>query len=254
MTGRAWCNPRASLVALMIAAAAVIAAAQIPSASAPALKPAPLRRIQFSGFDWTVKSSARAVGPGPNFFSDSSEDVRVDDHGFLHLRISYRDGRWWSAEIICDCSPGFGTHSFRIPAGTIRDLDANAVLGLFNWSDEPAFAHREIDCELSTWGQKNNATGNTQFVVQPYDPPDRMSRFFVLPEDAPVQLSYKWLPDRVQFNARGASGRALHAFEHRGDIPPGGNPRINFWLLGGRAPGSGRDIEIVVEAFRFEKR
>ena len=81
-----------------------------------------------------------------------------------------------------------------------------------------------------------------------------MSRFFALPEDASVQLSYTWLPDRVQFNAGGQSGRALHPFEYRGDIPPGGNPRIKFWLLGGQAPRSERDLEILVEAFRLEKR
>lgn len=248
------CGGRILLLARVMVIAAALAAAQTSSNPAATSKNAPARRIRFSGFDWTVKSSNHAVGPGPNCFSDSSENVRIDDRGFLHLRISYRDGIWWSAEVICDCSPGFGTYTFRIPAETIHDFDANAVLGLFNWSDDSAFAHREIDCELSTWGQKPNATGNSQFVVQPYDRPGHTSRFFLTPTDAPALLSYSWLPTRVLFNAVGGSGERLHRFEYRGDMPaPGGNPRINLWLLGGQEPQSGRDIDIVVEAFTFDK-
>lgn len=218
----------------------------------------PARRVRFSGFDWTVKSSDQPVGPGPNFFSDSSENVWVDDRGYLRLRISYRLGRWWSAEVICSCSPGFGTYAFRIPPETVRDFDANAVLGLFNWSDEAADqsdftrAHREMDFELSTWGQKKNTTGNAQFVVQPYDQPGHISRFD-LPY-APALLSYGWLPTNVLFKALTASGQHLHDFEFRGDLSsPGGNPRINLWLLGGHAPRDGRDVHIVVESFAFSK-
>lgn len=241
------CTLIACLVLAFVAAAP--AAAQTPS-EAVAAKHTPARRIRFSGFDWTVKSSDEPVGPGPNFFSDSKENVWVDARGNLHLRITYRDGRWWSAEVICECSPGFGTYTFRIPAETIRDFDPNAVLGLFNWSDDPAFAHREIDFELSTWGQTNNPTGNAQFVVQPYDQAAHTSRFN-LPARA-TNLSYSWLRDRVLFKAAGANGEPVHEFEYRGPVPePGGNPRINVWLLGRRPPQHGRDVHIIVEAFSF---
>jgi hypothetical protein len=205
------------------------------------------------GLRLDVKSSKLGIGPGPNFFSDRSENVWIDNHGFLHLRISYRAGKWWSAEVVCDCSPGFGTYAVRVPAGTIRDFDANAVLGLFNWSDDAAFAHREIDFEFSTWGEKENATGNSQFVVQPYDQPGHTNRFFLRPAVAPALLSYSWMPRRVLFTAVSGSGERLRSFEYRGAIPDGGNPRINLWLLRGQAPQSARDIEVVVEAFTFEK-
>jgi hypothetical protein len=247
--------PRSGLILLIACilcalCAAVFAAAQRPSKPTGAMDP-PARRIRFSGFEWTVKSSDHTVGPGPNFFSDSGENVWVDGRGYLHMRITYRDGRWWCAEIICACSPGFGTYAFRIPAETIRGFDANAVLGLFNWSDDPAFAHREIDLELSRWGQKGNP--NAQFVVQPYERPGHISRF-ELAAGGPATLTYSWLSTRVLFKALNGSGRLLRNFEFRGDVPaPGGNPRINLWLLGGQPPQEGAEVHIVVESFSFEK-
>lgn len=35
--------------------------------------------LLFSGYEWLVKSSVITVGPGPNYFSDSDENVWVDD-------------------------------------------------------------------------------------------------------------------------------------------------------------------------------
>jgi hypothetical protein len=235
------------LVCALLAAAFV--AAQRPSGASASAAPPP-RLIHFSGFDWTVKSSDGSLGPGPNFFSDSAENVWVDQAGHLHLRIRYREGRWWCAEIICTCSPGLGTYSLRLPAETAKGIDRNAVLGFFNWSDEAAFAHREIDYELSLWGQKNNM--DSQFVVQPYEQPGHISRFKLKP-GSPAALSFSWLPDRVLFKAIDTlSGRPYHRFEFRGEIPPGGAPRLNLWLLGGQQTQSGGDVHVVVDSFSFQ--
>lgn len=69
---------------------------------------------------------------------------------------------------------------------------------------------------------------------------------------APAVLSYAWLPSRVLFKAVTASGQPLHDFEFRGDLSsPGGNPRVNLWLLG-QAPRDGKDIHIIVESFSFQ--
>jgi hypothetical protein len=126
------------------------------------------------------------------------------------------------------------------------------VLGFFNWSDEAAFAHREIDYELSLWGQKNNM--DSQFVAQPYEQPGHTSRFN-LKSGSPATLSFSWLPDRILFKAvNTVSGQAFHGFEFRGKVPPGGNPRFNLWLLGGQDPQSGSEVHIVVDSFSFQKR
>ncbi len=41
-----------------------------------------------------MKASPGLVGPGPNVFSDSPENVWVDAAGQLHMRITARDGQW----------------------------------------------------------------------------------------------------------------------------------------------------------------
>ena len=68
--------------------------------------------IQFSGYTWMVKKSAGKVGPGPNYFSDSTANVFVDTAGRLHLRMTKSRNKWYCAEVICTQSLGYGTYRF----------------------------------------------------------------------------------------------------------------------------------------------
>ena len=70
------------------------------------------KTIFFSGYNWTVKNSPGKVGPGPNYFSDSANNVWVDTQGRLHLKITKRNGRWYCAEVISEVSFGYGEHLF----------------------------------------------------------------------------------------------------------------------------------------------
>src|SRR5436305_1591178 len=103
--------------------------------------------VSFSGYQWRVKSSTGRVGPGPNYFCDRPENVRVDPEGRLHLAITSRDGNWQCAEVISTRSFGYGRYRFYLDSSP--DLDPNAVLGMFTWNDEPAYHHREVDIEIS---------------------------------------------------------------------------------------------------------
>src|SRR5437764_2032193 len=94
--------------------------------------PHPARVLQFSSYDWIVKSSDRRVGPGPNYFADSDGNVFVDTQGRLHLRLTQRDGRWYCAEVISAQSFGYGTYRFYLDS-TIDNLDTQVVLGMFTW-------------------------------------------------------------------------------------------------------------------------
>src|SRR5712692_11481355 len=69
------------------------------------------RRLSFSGREWTVKSG-NELKPGPNNWSDSVDNVWVDDSGQLHLRITHRNGRWYSAEVATLQLLGFGRYAF----------------------------------------------------------------------------------------------------------------------------------------------
>ena len=132
----------------------------------PAPYPGP-RWLSFSGYDWWVKTSAGQVGPGPNYFSDSTNNVWLDGQGQLHLRITNRSNQWQCAELVSARTFGYGSYRFQL-ASPADNLNPNAVLGLFTWSDDPAYADREIDIECSRWGNAADPN-NAQFVVQPYD-------------------------------------------------------------------------------------
>lgn len=145
--------------------AGVVAA--LLTASAYAARPSPARSIEFSGCTWDVKSSAGKVGPGPNYFSNSPDNVWVDDAGRLHLKLTRSKGRWYAAEVVNRQSLGRGTYTWVLDS-PVDSLDPNVVLGLFTWNDDPAYHHRELDIEFARWGNAADPT-NGQFVVQPYD-------------------------------------------------------------------------------------
>jgi len=133
------------------------------------------RSIQFSGRSWTVKASGSPVGPGPNYFSDTIADVRVDGSGYLHLRIAFSNGNWHSSEVITDDVLGHGTYTFTL-GSRVDLLDRNIVVGLFTWdTSAPQFNYREIDIEFARWG--NPLTDNSQYVVQPWDNPGNIFRW-----------------------------------------------------------------------------
>jgi hypothetical protein len=217
------------------------------------------RSISFSGYAWKVKSSEGRVGPGSNFFSDSEDNVQVDDAGRLHLRISRRDEHWQCAEVISQNSFGFGTYRFCL-ATPLAKLDPNLTLGLFTWSDAPAYAHREIDIECGKWGRADD-TNNAQFVVQPYQPAGRLSRYRVSDNVEDATHSFLWQTDNVFFwclagPGPAAANRATMIREWRfngGRVPQPGdeNVRMNLWLSVGQAPLDASNTEIVIAKFEF---
>lgn len=234
------------------AALVAVAALSLAAAPAPRIGAASVtstsRSVAFAGSTWAVKSSAGLVGPGPNVFSDSPENVWVDSAGRLHLRITYRDGRWLAAEVILAQSLGYGTYRFDVesPAG---QLDPNVVLGMFTWSDRAAYNHREIDVELARWGDAASAT-NAQYVVQPYDQPGNLVRFQQSAE-GPTSHQFTWTSKAVSFlSSAGTGAIASWKFAGRG-VPKAGDERarINLWLHGGAPPMDGNEVEVVLSGF-----
>jgi hypothetical protein len=218
---------------------------------------AQVRTLAFAGLEWWVKAGAVRLGPGPNFFSDSHENVWVDAQGKLHLRVIQRGGRWYCAEIVSRRSFGYGTYVFAVE-NRVDTLDAQLVGGLFTWDDDAAFFHREIDIELSRWGLAQN--DNAQFVVQPWQDPANIRRF-ELGALAPTTQVFSWRAGAVDFSSFEGSQwppvngqEPLYSWRFDGAaVPPPGDEkvRINLWLLEGKAPANGTGGELVVEAFKF---
>ena len=218
----------------------------------------PGRTIRFAGHDWRVKASGNRVGPGPNYFSDDGRNVEVNSQGRLHLRIVQENGRWTCAEIISVESFGHGTYRFDL-AELPEDLDPRVVLGMFTWSDAPEYSHREIDVEVSRWGNPEN--DNAQFVVQPYTVARNIVRF-TIPKDAKSTThAFAWSSDRVTCESAEVQGspesrRVIKAHTFTQGIPRPGdeNARINLWLMSGRAPADGEPVEVVFTGFEFSKQ
>jgi hypothetical protein len=216
------------------------------------------RTIEFSGYTWNVKASEDTVGPGPNYFSDSEEDVWVDESGQLHLKIAYRDGRWYATEVFTAAPLGYGTYTF-VLASPVDQLDKNVVLGLFTWDDTaPQYNYREIDIELSRWG--DSTAENAQFVVQPWDRAGNRHRFNMSLQEEHSTHRFEWRTDNVHFSsfqghdALPDPSDEIESWQYTGaDIPPEGigNARINLWLFNGAPPSDGQEVEVIVEAFHF---
>lgn len=229
------------------------------AAIAVSTRPRPGQRwLRFSGYDWWVKRSSGKAGPGPNYFSDSPQNVFVDDAGRLHLRITAVSNQWHCAEIVSARSLGRGSYRFHVESD-INRLDANAVLGLFTWSDDPVSAHREIDFEAARWGNASDPQ-NSQYVVQPWDVPGHLQRLRILPQTTNATHSFDWQSNRVVFaSVRGEYTAApqlsntLAAWTYTQAVPEPGdeNVRLNLWLNGGNAPADGQEIEVVISSFVF---
>jgi hypothetical protein len=216
-----------------------------------------LRMVSFSGYEWKVKSSTNPVGPGPNYFSDSSDNIKVDAQGRLHLRITQRNGRWHCAEVVSVRSFGYGTYRFYLDA-PVDNLDPRIILGLFTWSDSPAYSHREIDVEISRWGDAGNE--NAQFVIQPYSLPMNIVRFQIPPGLNASTHSFIWRPESVVCQSikglqanQPETDSVIHQHTFTKGIPQAGseNARINLWLMSGQAPIDGKETEIVISKFEF---
>ena len=204
------------------------------------------RTIEFSGYTWQLKSSEEGIGPGPNFFSDSPDNVWVDSRGRLHLKLTYSNGRWYCAEVINTESLGHGRYSFQLDS-PVSDFDPNVVLGLFTWSDDPDHSNREIDYEFSRWGNARNPM-NGQYVVHPFQ---WNRQKFMQPPVASSTQSFDWQQDAVTFTS---SSGVPSTWTTREVPPPGGERvRMNLWLYLGVPPSDGQTAEVIVTSFTFTR-
>jgi hypothetical protein len=236
---------------LAIAAATIVVLTAGSAAASP-------RSIWFSGHRWDVRDSPELSGPGPNRFSDAPRTVWLDDRRRLHLRIERRHGRWFCAEISSVEAFGYGTYRFDV-TGRPADIDPNVVLGLFTWDAHGGEHHREIDVELSRWGDPANA--NAQFVVQPYQTPANIHRFDIAGPRQRTTHAFAWSDTQVEFWSLwghadpSATSEALidHWVNAGPDVPSPSDAHvhINLWLMDGLAPADDRTAHIVLAGFSF---
>jgi len=218
-------------------------------------------------FEWAGRLWRRkdfqlvTAGPGPNYYSPRPEDIGVTAENTLKLSVTNRDGKWWSTEAISKDTFDYGRFSFHI-RGRIDTLDPNLVLGAFSWEIHDTCNggchHRELDFEFSRWGNPSNPTGNSQFVVTPFDTPGHRKRFTVQ-QDTQNELTavLDWTAGRAEFVVyygkhhhpipSNAVTAARWTFTSKTAVHPAGAGtgwRFNLWQYAGTAPAANAFLEI----------
>ncbi|MBI4092733.1 MAG: hypothetical protein HY420_02290 [Candidatus Kerfeldbacteria bacterium] len=215
--------------------------------------PTPVRTLSFAGYTWWVKSNAEVrVDPGPNYFSDSTANVWVDGPGNLHLKLTYRDDKWYCPEVYSEQYFNFGRFRFTIQ-GPIDVLDPNVVAAGFIYAN----VNQEVDIEFSRWGDPNAQNG--QYVIQPWNTSGNRNRYNFTLTGPTSTHEFIWWPDSVFFESRqgdmDGGGAVIQSWMYRGnDSPPANQMRMRFnvWLFGGNPPTNGQEVELVITDFRWQ--
>lgn len=214
-----------------------------------------VRVISFSGYNWIVENSGlKKHGPGPNYFSDSDENVWIDSLGQLHLKITYKDGKWNCAKVILAESYGYNKYVFKI-SSRIDILDKNVVVGLFTYLNDSA----EIDIEFSRWGKADNM--NSQYAIQPSYKPENKHRFNIdYNYEFPTVHIIDWQQNAIDFysftdeiSTMSENKDTIDFWSYKGaDIPTDDEERIkiNLWLFKGKPPSDITENELVVKEFK----
>jgi len=225
------------------------------------------RRVVFSGYTWCVLQSTWVMDAGPNFYTADQNDIYIDSNGFLHLSIKYKDANavsqpgWYCSGLVGARNTGYGTYVYTVDANT-ESLDPNIVVGLFVYDVCDPCGYREIDVELTKWGDSADIN-NAQYVVQPWNHTGNLFRFPIC-YSGPTNIvthEIKWTPARVDFKSyygdyspNPSVPLMISSWSYTGpDIPQPAyyNPRINFYLTKGALPQNGQNAEITIKSFSY---
>lgn len=204
------------------------------------------RTINFSGYEWIVKSGYG--GPGPNYWDDSDQAVFTDSDGQLHMEITRIDEQWYSSEVYLPSSLGYGTYKFTFLTNP-NQVDTNIVLAPFLYQDD----EHEIDIEYTNW--RFLEADNINYAVQPYTISGN-TKTFPSPQsysDSPIIATITWKPDKIYFKTS-QDGKVLASWKYTGDnnFRPGGERvHINFWMIEGIAPSDFSEHEAIIKSFSF---
>ena len=217
-----------------------------------------ISQIQWSGYTWNVRPAGTG-NPGSNNWSNTTDNVWVDNDGNLHLKITKVGDKWYCSEIYSQESFGYGEYTFQTLTN-VENLDKNIVLGLFTYETDT----KEVDIEFSKWGNINNKEGN--FVVQPSSSNSTINYPLNLTgclSDCYSTHKFQWSPSSIYFQSYyghysnlPSSDNLIKNWTYTGaNIPTNGNEKVhlNFWLFNGNPPSNLQDAEVIIKSFSFKK-
>ena len=233
---------------------------------AHSMQEAAARTITFAERSWDVRSGWG--GPGPNVWSDDAGAVWINaSTGALHLTAKATTARRNVSKRVFNCTEivlplplGYGTYEFDVRGddSALAQGDPNTVLGLFLYGNDT----RELDIELSRWGNASRDAHNADFVNQPGTIGPNNKLFWTLPNGI-AQMTYtiRWNATSVAWSARDrdapAAAAAIATMQSRAQIPQLNanvpmKVHINLWMFRGMATAPVPQVEVVITAFRFQ--
>ena len=155
---------------------------------------ATVQTLRFSGYDWRIRHIASDRNGGISFYDPANAEV--DSHGYLHLRITRQSDHAMCSQVFLGRSLGYGTYVFKVQ--DVSHFEPAVALSFLTWDDFDAGQHhREMDIELSKWGDPEGPNGD--YVIQPYYFPENKVRFVVPAGE--LEFSLHWEPGKASFQS-----------------------------------------------------
>ncbi|MBV8827919.1 MAG: hypothetical protein JO108_01685 [Acidobacteriaceae bacterium] len=208
--------------------------------------------LQFSGYDWSVRTIASDRGGTNNLYS--GENTWTDARGALHMRTTKNSGRWSCAQVVLNRGLGYGTYIL-----VMRDashLEPAAVFSMYTFDQWAGDQHyREMDVEISRWGDPTNKK-NAQYGLEPFYVPGNVFPFAI--PSGTITHSMHWESARVSFKTiRGASidttGPLISAHEFASGVPSPGQEKLHLdlYVIASDKYPLRKDSEVIVEKFEY---
>lgn len=220
------------------------------------------KTITFSNMKWHVREGYGA--PGPNFWS--SDNVWVDQKGWLHLKVTYKKNAWINSGISTETRLGFG-HYWLYMIGRLDKLDPNITLALFNYPTQDIGPDKtnEIDIEFGQKGHSEPFSPNTAYIVWPnsQEKGRSMMTFHLDYTGEYTTQGFIWSQRKVQFFSGEGHSPDYNQLIASWDFSPP-NPQmqipqkplqfyIYFYLYQGNPPvNKNKSFEVIIKQFCFQ--
>lgn len=225
----------------------VVAAAEVKGNGPPVVE----KFIQFSGYQWKIRTASNDRGGFDNDFD--AANVWTDDSGALHLRIMPHPGGGTCAEVNLTRSLGYG--SYRFVVKDVSQLPPAAAFEMFTWEDLDVQNHKDMDIQVSRWGNAA-AAKNAQYVIQPYYVPTNVVQFTA--PSGILTFSFRWEPGKMSFQTVQGPQDEPHAPTVAKDVftsgiaePGGESVHLSLYIYGRTANLIRNPVEVVVEKFEY---
>ena len=217
-------------------------------------------QIRFSGLEWKVKEG-NALGPGPNRWV--RENVWLDRHGHLHLKIARNGDKWSCAEVSTLQRFGFGRYEFQI-VGRVDTMNPNIVLGLFNYPtpDVGGDGTNEIDVELSRWSAPKAPVINYTVYPAKAGPRQKTRSFDMEQTGDETTHRFTWRSGGILFQSlrghRSDDKNEIARWQIAAPAGEGAIPQkplpllLNLWLNQGRPPADNKEFEVIIAKVSYQ--